>query len=252
MRTCDPEPHVPGRRSPVVASAETLAYAVATGEVGDPRTFKRPVRVTVPRALPTDDVLIARKATRGEGPRATKKDESGAHLPAPPWTPAWTGAQTLALVEGAGSALLEGDAGGKSDGRSRVAVLCGSLDEVREIAGRALELAPHVGAVLATYIPSALVTLLSAAGIVAIRLDSAAAKALKGQKTLALPAPSQWPERAATTIAVGPAKLPLTWLALGPERAWASGAGAGATHSTGTVDGGGGAPAMDARSGRLR
>ena len=50
----------------VVASAETLAYAVATGEVGDPRSFKRPVRVTVPRALPTDDVLIARKAQRGE------------------------------------------------------------------------------------------------------------------------------------------------------------------------------------------
>ena len=45
----------------VVASAETLAYAVATGNVGDPRSFKRPVRVTVPRALPTDDVLILRE-----------------------------------------------------------------------------------------------------------------------------------------------------------------------------------------------
>jgi aconitate hydratase len=44
----------------LVASAETIAYAVATGEVGDPRSFKRPVRVTVPRDLPTDDVLVAR------------------------------------------------------------------------------------------------------------------------------------------------------------------------------------------------
>ena len=46
----------------VVASAESIAYAVATGEVGDPRSFKRPVRVTVPRDLPTDDVLVARTA----------------------------------------------------------------------------------------------------------------------------------------------------------------------------------------------
>ena len=70
MRTCDPEPHGPGVRGAVVASAETLAFAVATGEVGDPRAFKRPVRVTVPRALPTDDVLVARKAERGASPRA--------------------------------------------------------------------------------------------------------------------------------------------------------------------------------------
>ena len=64
LRTAEP----PGlgsafwQRAPfVVASAETLAYAVATGEIGDPRGFKRPVRVTVPRVLPTDDVLIVRK-----------------------------------------------------------------------------------------------------------------------------------------------------------------------------------------------
>ncbi len=42
----------------VIASQETLTYAVATGKLGDPRGFKRPVRVSVPRSLPTDDVLI--------------------------------------------------------------------------------------------------------------------------------------------------------------------------------------------------
>ena len=60
MRTFDPEPDQPPNRA-VIASAETLAYAVATGVAGDPRSFKRPVRVTVPRTLPTDDVLIVRK-----------------------------------------------------------------------------------------------------------------------------------------------------------------------------------------------
>jgi aconitate hydratase len=61
LRTADP----PEGSTPfVVASAETLAYAVATGEIGDPRGFKRPVRVTIPRALPTDDVLIVRGGAR--------------------------------------------------------------------------------------------------------------------------------------------------------------------------------------------
>ncbi len=67
-RTCDPEPTVSGTHPApfIVASAETLSYAVATGEIGDPRAFKRPVRVTVPRALPTD----GRRAHRS---RATRR-----------------------------------------------------------------------------------------------------------------------------------------------------------------------------------
>ncbi len=71
-RTCDPEPTVAGTHPApfVVASAETLSYAVATGEIGDPRAFKRPVRVTVPRALPTDDVLVVRERRAGDaGPK---------------------------------------------------------------------------------------------------------------------------------------------------------------------------------------
>ena len=73
-RTCDPEPRVNGvQPTPfVVASAETLSYAVATGEIGDPRSFKRPVRVTVPRSLPTDDVLVVRERRAADA--GAKKD----------------------------------------------------------------------------------------------------------------------------------------------------------------------------------
>ncbi len=71
MRAFDPEPDLPAGSRSVVASAETIAYAVATGTVGDPRSFKRPVRVTVPRTLPTDDVLVVRKA------KAKAKEETG-------------------------------------------------------------------------------------------------------------------------------------------------------------------------------
>jgi aconitate hydratase len=216
MRTCEPEPRIRGQSSPLVASADTLAFAVATGEVGDPRAFRRPVRVTVPRALPTDDVLVARKAERvpaATGGAATRRPERAAL--------AWRAAQTLELVEGA---VFAEPAARSTNGQSGVAVVCTTLDEVRYLATRATEVGHAVRAVLAPYIPSALVALLSAAGIAAIRLDAAAAKGLKGQKTIALPAPSQWRERQATTVSVGASTLPLTWLALGSERTWATGA----------------------------
>jgi aconitate hydratase len=228
LRTCDPEPYVAGREAPIVASAETLAYAVATGNIGDPRTFKRPVRVTVPRALPTDDVLIARKAIRGNesghaghAPRAARRE-----APSQPWR----APQTLTLVEWGrvsgeppNGVTLRAVSPAKEDGDFKAAV-CATLDEVRDLSARASEIAPSVRAVLSPYIPSTLVGVLSAAGIAAIRLDAGAVKALKGQRTIALPAPGQWPERAAATVAVGPTKLPLTWLALGAERAWVTGA----------------------------
>jgi len=240
MRTCDPEPHRPGVRGAVIASAETLAFAVATGEVGDPRAFKRPVRVTVPRALPTDDVLVARKAERGEG-GAKKGEPARAVLrrEAPEAFPAWKAAQTLDLLDGAsvGAHL-------RSNGRtSGVAVVCATLDEVRDLAAHAQEIAPAVRAVLAPFIPSGLVSLLSAAGIVALRLDAAAAKKLEGQKTIALPAPSHWTEGESTTVSAGGTKVPVTWLALGPERAWATGGGKGPA---------GGAPAAGPMRGAAR
>ena len=215
MRTCDPEPSISGRRVALVASPETLAFAVATGEVGDPRAFKRPVRVTVPRALPTDDVLVARKGERvlaGPPPTATKVDVERSP---------WRAAQTLEIVEGVAWA---GSMASRMNGGGAVAVVCTSLDEVRDLAERAPEIAHAVRAVLAPYIPGALVGLLSAAGVAAIRVDAATAKRLKGQKTIALPAPGQWAERQATTVRIGAAELPLTWLALGAERAWATGA----------------------------
>ncbi len=91
IRTCDPEPRFEGAPRFVVASAETLAYAVATGSVGDPRGFKRPVRVTVPRALPTDDVLVVRDK-KGDAQGSKKAPTT------PPLIP-FKDALTLEIVE---------------------------------------------------------------------------------------------------------------------------------------------------------
>lgn len=208
-RTTDlePSPHAP--KPVAIASAETLAYAVATGEMGDPRNFKRPVRITIPRALPTDDVLVVRDR-KGQGDGAKKL---AALVPAP--AVPWKGAQTLEVVEGPGH-VANGKAG------AGLAVVCSNLDEVRELASRAVEIAPSVRAVLAPFIPSAAVSLFSGLGIAAIRVDPQASKGLKGQRTIALPAPAQWAEREPTVVSLGAQKVGLTWLALGPERAWAS------------------------------
>jgi aconitate hydratase len=212
-RTHDLEPSVTMPKKVAVASAETLAYAVATGEMGDPRSFKRPVRVTIPRALPTDDVLVVR-----DRKGALDAGKKAASLTAAPPTP-WKATQTLDVVEGLGH-LVNGK--GTTAGGNPVAVVCSTLDEVRELAGRAVELAPHVRAVLASFIPSGQVSLFSGLGIAALHLDAAGAKGLKGQRTIALPAPSAWSEKEPTVISLGSQKVPLTWLARGPERAWVS------------------------------
>jgi aconitate hydratase len=260
MQTSDHEPHagVARGRSSVVASAETLAFAVATGEVGDPRSFKRPVRVTVPRVLPTDDVLVARKGERADPRTAAKRAER----PEPAralaregltTVPAWRTAQTLELVDRFGLAAasdstahsplrteshieaLQGGSPPLDNGIGTgpgVAVVCATLDEVRDLALRAPEIAQSVRAVLAAYIPAPLVALLSAVGIAALRVDASAVDGLLEHRTVALPPPAQWPEGQAMTVVAGSAKIPVTWLAVADERAWATGGAKAAAPAT--------------------
>lgn len=255
LRTCDPEPCVPGRRPTVVASSETIAYAVATGAVGDPRAFKRPVRVTVPRALPTDDVLIARKVERGDSSasaRGTTPQWEGKSSPDVPWDAALT-VQLIEAATFAQMSRLTNGSGPASHGAADVAVVCTTLDEVREFSGRASEPGHSLRAVIAPYIPSALVGLFSAAGIVAIRVEADDAEELKGQKTIVLPAPSRWPERQAmTVIGASGAKVAMTWLALGAERGWVTQIASSAARGSGgrltATDGSGASPRNTALS----
>lgn len=230
-RTHDLEPGYASPKPAVIASAETLAYAVAYGEMGDPRNFKRPVRMTIPRALPTDDVLIVRDR-KGAGD-ANKK---AAALAVAPPTP-WKSGQTLDVVDGPGHLPGVNGKGAAAPSPNGLAVVCTTLEEVRELAARAVDIAPSVRAILAPFIPSGAVSLFSGLGIVALGLDVASAKGLRGQRTLMLPAPGQWSDSEPTVLsttgpleAAGPRaatstgsqKVSVTWLALGPERAWTS------------------------------
>ena len=149
----------PPRAAFVVASAETLAYAVATGNVGDPRSFKRPVRVTVPRALPTDDVLILRER-RPEAAPAKRPPSVAARR------------RDQALRAGANLELVEGCRRPAPSRKATVRFLLSSLDEVRQVAAASSGEGP-IKAVIAPFIPSGLVPIFAGAGILALGGDAA-------------------------------------------------------------------------------
>ncbi|AUX43272.1 3-isopropylmalate dehydratase large subunit [Sorangium cellulosum] len=238
LRTADPEPRIPGAPSFVVASAETLAYAVATGVVGDPRSFKRPVRVTVPRALPTDDVLILRDK-KGEQV-STKKPPT-----APPAVP-WKGPLTLDVLAGVpkmnghaavglrgpkatAPAPASGDAGAPAAGEKApaapaegkaaggVALVLSTLDEVRAVVERATDLSA-VRAVVAPFVPSTAVSAFASEGIATFLVGAEALGSIKEQKSVELPAPAQWGDRVAAVF--GGERVEVAWLATGLERSW--------------------------------
>jgi aconitate hydratase len=218
LRTADPEPRVPGAPAFVVASAETLAYAVATGTIGDPRSFKRPVRVTVPRALPTDDVLVLRDK-KGETAAAKKAPSAPATLP-------WKGPLTLDVQEGLGGANGRAPVGAPESGAAQEgarsvdggrALVLTTLDEVRAVLERTTELT-DVRAVVAPFLPSTAVAALASEGIAAFGAEPDALASIKGQRSLALPSPAQWSDTVAAVC--GKAKITVAWLATGAERSW--------------------------------
>jgi aconitate hydratase len=207
LRTSDPEPLVPGSPRFVVASAETLAYAVATGTVGDPRSFKRPVRVTVPRVLPTDDVLVLRD----------KKGEAAGTKKSPVTLPLAPHKDALNLDVSEGLASL---AGKKAAGDGFVVLL--STEEARAFAERPLA-RDGVRAVIAPFIPSQAASALAAEGIASFAVDEPSLKSLRGQKSVTVPAPSKWSE--GVGLPNGKGKVAVAPLARGVETTWLGGGG---------------------------
>jgi len=73
--TFDPtDPPTPNQR--VTVSAETLAFAIAHGQLGDPRGFRRQVRVALPRQLPTEDALLLGGSRRDGSPRRPRPTDA--------------------------------------------------------------------------------------------------------------------------------------------------------------------------------
>ncbi|RYE94322.1 MAG: 3-isopropylmalate dehydratase, partial [Myxococcales bacterium] len=206
LRTFDPEPLAPGF---IVASAETLAYTVATGAIGDPRAFKRPVRVTIPRTLPTDDVLVLRER-RGEA-STTKRV-----LPIAPALVPWKTAVAVDLAplptstEPAkpGEAPKAVDAAPKSDPAAVTGLVALTPDAVRAFVTRAIEGQTTARVLIAASIPAGIISSLAGLGVAVFTTDEASVQALLAARSVALPAPPQWVEP--FTVTAGKAKVTLT------------------------------------------
>ncbi|HVU03138.1 MAG TPA: aconitase family protein [Polyangiaceae bacterium] len=205
LRTFDPEPGLPADRRFVVASAETIAYAVASGQVGDPRSFKRPVRVTVPRALPTDDVLVVRKTKSGKGKGEGSERSSSAASALE--SRAWTSAATLDLAPG------------RAELAKPSCLVLSSLDDVRWAADHAASLSPNLRAVVSGYIPSGTVPVFAGLGVAAFSVDETTLAMLAKGGTLSLPDPGAWDGASVQATAAGQS-VSLTWNAVGAERDW--------------------------------
>lgn len=204
IRTFDGEPG-PANGAFIVASAETLAYSVASGVIGDPRSFKRPVRITVPRLLPTEDVLVVRKQ-RSKGKRAEAEATAATQAPEKRARP-WVAEVSLGVV----TALTAPT--------QPCACVAGNLQELEWFAGRASSFVPALRVVVAPFIPSGWVTLFSACGVLSLEADAGQMSAVQKARNLTVSPPDRWRERVPVTVD-GQA-LELRWGATPEERRWA-------------------------------
>lgn len=216
LKTCD---HLSQRRG-VIASPETLAFAVANGHIGDPRGFKRPVRVTVPRNLPTDDVLLirgaeARGGAKGKGRFDHRAAEMADVMPAsdrfspPKARSPWNGPVVLTVLAQRGEVT------------SPSAYVAECLDDVRWLTESAVA-EPELRAIIAAHIPAATVSVLSGLGVLALRADAATIAQVVCAKTLQVPAQESW-DNGHVALELGEGSVTVDWLAVGPERDWTSG-----------------------------
>ncbi len=208
-----------GPQRGIIASPETLAFAIAHGEVGDPRGFKRPVRVTVPRNLPTDDILLSRGAetrggAKGKGRLDKRATEAGSLPPSsdsfapPPVVQEWSGPVVLQVC--ASEALLQGPS----------AVFARTLEDLRRLVENAAT-RPELRAVVAAHIPTSTVSILSGLGILALRVDESTLQTIASAKELTIPQQDSW-SQSTLPIAVDDKTTPMHWLAIGAERNWAA------------------------------
>jgi aconitate hydratase len=203
IRTFDPAPGVPQSQASIVASAETLAFAVATGEIGDPRSFKRPVRVTVPRALPTDDVLVIRKQKKSKA----EGGEGEVAVPAPT-ARGWNEESTLSITSA------------KASQNGPNAFVAQDADAVRWAVQNAGRLTPDLRVLIAPWLPAGVVSVFAGMGVLTLLASDGELQRLSGQKQLTVPKPDGWRTADTVTLKVGSESVTLQWPARGPERNW--------------------------------
>ncbi len=217
LRTSAPEAaHRLGRA--FTCSADTLAFAVANGVLGDPRGFKRPVRVSIPRGLPTDDVLITR-GTDAKGAAKGKGRVDKRHAESAPRRERFAESQPPSIWHQSTELLI---ANGRELTNDPSVLLAHDADDIKWLIDQAHQ-HPQLRAVVADHIPSALVTVLSGLGILALRADEETLANLEAQRSVSVPSPKSWYDAEYVELSCGASPVKLRWLAIGAERRWTSG-----------------------------
>jgi aconitate hydratase len=207
IRTYDPEPGQAEGAGFVIASAETLAYAVASGHIGDPRGFKRPVRITVPRALPTEDVLVVRKQRSKKKKKRNAEGKGPSSVAPAACLATWCKAEPLGVVT---CLRIPTEPS---------AFVAGNLHEVGWFARRASSVVPALKVVVAPFVPSGWVTLFSTCGILSLHATEGQLSRLQKAKALTVTSPERWQD--CVPIDVDGETLELRWSATPEERHWA-------------------------------
>src|SRR5690606_36467578 len=160
------------------------------------------VRITVPRLLPTEDVLVVRKP-RGKGKRAEPDSApaapAAARSPPPPRAEQALGVVTSLVRPTQPCAWLARD-----------------VRELEWLVARASSLAPALRVVVAPFVPSGWVTLLSACAVLSLDADAAQLSTLARARQLTLAAPERWRER--VPLSLDGQTLELRWAATPEER----------------------------------
>lgn len=186
-----------------VASTETLACAVATGKISDPRNLRRSARVTLPRVLPTDEVLLLRKPTaKGRPEPASSRVTLEVAERAP-----WAAAVVLNISDMPPSATTP------------TALRCDNPESLRGLLTRTA-LPESVRAVLAQRVPTWLVGPLTGAGILVLQADESSWPLLTDGARLELPALSAMADDGTVSGTVDGRPVTLRWAAQGTERQW--------------------------------
>lgn len=203
----------------MIASPETLAYAAFNGTLADPRHFRRPVRVTVPRNLPTDDVLLSRGKEAKGGARGKGRVDNriGDESELPPSSTSLADENFLRNWDGPVELEIATDT---SSLPGVCAFVTENLEDVSWLAENAT-LRTEIRALIAQHIPAATVSILSGLGVLALRADRETIARVGEAKILQIADHDSW-EEGTVPLRIGNEEFTLDWLAVGDERKWAS------------------------------
>lgn len=200
----------------LVASTETAALSVTAGELLDPRHFRRPARVAVPRQLPIEDSLILRPSAAELREEAALRESTASPNSSPSLS-------RRASRPPQGSAELAVTRSRARD-RDPAVFITDRISDLQWLSDNAAERV-EIRAVIAPHIPAHLASRLSGQGIFTLEASKTAFEQLAHARRILRPLPRDFGGDGVGPIEVsssstGSTRLELRWLCSLSERTW--------------------------------